>query len=109
MTALSGHLPDFNPVGFHARPGMIPAFLKELIMPNWCSNHTTVQGDPALISELTTKVIKPDPLAHGELMFDFKGIFPTPESLHLPEGSEWGRLRKRKIKHAKPVAAAVAA
>ena len=57
-------------------------------MPNWCSNHTTVQGDPALISELTTRVIKPDPLAHGELMFDFNGIFPTPESLHLPEGSE---------------------
>ncbi|SAP84834.1 Uncharacterised protein [Klebsiella oxytoca] len=40
---------------------------------------------------------------------DFKKISNNARPKRLGYYASWGRLRKRKIKHAKPVAAAVAA
>lgn len=48
-------------------------------MPNWCTNHMIISGDKQLISELANKIIRKDPDNNDRLIFDFEGIFPTPE------------------------------
>ena len=41
--------------------------------------------------------------------YQIKGVMDYQHVRELVRGTAWGRLRKRKIKHAKPVAAVVAA
>lgn len=50
-------------------------------MPNWCSNHMTVSGDAAKVTELAEKIVRPHPDKPTEMTFDFNGICPMPEDL----------------------------
>lgn len=57
-------------------------------MPNWCLNNMVITGDQKLVAELADKIIVPNP--HGSepaTYFDFNGILPMPDALHIDEGS----------------------
>ena len=55
-------------------------------MPNWCENRLSVSGPKSVIAEIVQAV----GLDRGE--FDFNGIVPMPEELHITSGSStsWG-------------------
>ncbi len=55
-------------------------------MPNWCENRLSVSGPKSVIAE----IVKAVGLDRGE--FDFNGIVPMPDDLHITKGSatSWG-------------------
>ena len=55
-------------------------------MPNWCENRLSVSGPKSVIADIVQAV----GLDRGE--FDFNGIVPMPEELHITSGSStsWG-------------------
>ena len=55
-------------------------------MPNWCENRLSVSGPKSVIAVIVQAI----GLDRGE--FDFNGIVPMPDDLHITKGSatSWG-------------------
>ena len=66
-------------------------------MPNWCSNHLTIEGDSKQLKEFLEKSKRITNLADEEEFFSFSGTYPEPDYETTPVARTYPEIRAEYI------------